>query len=155
MSSSGQCLRWQPSLASLGGGRMAERGVQPSALNQGCFYKNPQQCSELPWATHPELTSVRKCLLCLESHPASPGRPQVMNWEGLWSSCSSCQDTLFSHLPGKGDSQEVFELYSYLLTLLIRIGPPSLGRKYHFYPSTRKPGVALYETKITIFFHLH
>lgn len=30
-------------------------------------------------------------------------------------------------------------------------GPSSLGRKYHFYLSTRKPWVALYETKIIIF----
>lgn len=105
----------------------------------------------MPWVTHPELTSARKCLLCLEGYPASPGRPQVMNWEGLWSSWSSWQDTFFSHLPGRGDSHEVFELYSFLHTLLISIGPPSLRRKYNFYLSTTKPWVALYEPKITTF----
>lgn len=81
-----------------------------------------------------------------------PWEAQVMNWEGLRSSWSSWQDALFSHLPGKGDCHEVFERFpSHPPDQHKGTDPPSLGRKHHFYLTTRKPWVALYESKITIF----
>lgn len=81
----------------------------------------------------------------------TPGRPQVMHWEGVWESWSSCRVPSPPNPLAVGrDSHRCSHLlllphppfpYEHKVA-----GPSALGRKYNFCLFTRKPWVALYET---------
>lgn len=109
--------------------------------------------SKRPWVTQPDPTPVRKCIPCLESHPASPGGPQVMPWEGAkrWGMLSSHLPSSWKGLPPDVHGSAPSSPPSPLPYQDKGTGPSSLGRKYCFYLCTRKLWVALYETKITFF----